>query len=149
MSGAVSKWEYRVETVGGLFSGVKAEVLEELLNEWGEEGWELISTQNIENTSKVNVIAKRPLISDTLRMRSRPSYQEVSMVERKPLLWFLVIAFAISWPLFLAPLVLPDLELAARQISIQGLWALAMWGPGVAAVFTTLLIAKEPIKLFV
>lgn len=68
------------------------------------------------------------------------------MLERRPLTWFLIIAFAISWPLFLTPLLLPDLEPATRQLATQGLWALAMWGPGVAALVATLAVEKRPYK---
>ena len=68
------------------------------------------------------------------------------MLERKPLTWFLIIAFAISWPLFLTPLLLPDLEPATRLAVTQGLWALAMWGPGIAALVATLAVAKQPFK---
>jgi len=68
------------------------------------------------------------------------------MLQRKPLTWFLIIAFAISWPLFLTPLLFRDLEPATRQIAIQGLWALAMWGPGIAALIATLAIEKQPFK---
>jgi hypothetical protein len=68
------QWEYRVQTVGAFFSGVKAEELEELLNEWGEDGWEVVSTHIIENANKINVIAKRPLTDRVRRERSRPSY---------------------------------------------------------------------------
>jgi hypothetical protein len=70
----IKQWEYRVQTVGGFFSGVKAEELEELLNEWGEDGWEVISTHIIENANKINVIAKRPLTDRVRRERSRPPY---------------------------------------------------------------------------
>ena len=70
----IKQWEYRVQTVGGFFSGVKAEVLEELLNEWGKDGWELVSTNIIENANKINVIAKRPLTDRVRRERSRPAY---------------------------------------------------------------------------
>ena len=70
----IKQWEYRVQTVGGFFSGVKAEVLEELLNEWGEDGWEVVSTHIIENNNKINVIAKRPLTDRVRRERSRPPY---------------------------------------------------------------------------
>jgi membrane protease YdiL (CAAX protease family) len=66
------------------------------------------------------------------------------MLERKPLTWFLIMAFVISWPLFLAPLLFPDLEPATRQLAITGLWSLAMWGPGIAALVATLAIAKQP-----
>lgn len=69
------KWEYRVQTVGNFWSGVKAIELEELLNTWGEEGWEVVSTHILENQNKINVIAKRPLTRETLRQRSMPSYQ--------------------------------------------------------------------------
>jgi len=68
------QWEYRVQTVGGFFSGVKADVLEEMLNEWGEDGWEVVSTHIIENYNKINVIAKRPLNDQVRRERSRPSF---------------------------------------------------------------------------
>lgn len=67
------QWEYRVQTVGAFFSGVKAEELQELLNEWGEDGWEVVSTHIIENANKINVIAKRPLTDRVRRERSRPS----------------------------------------------------------------------------
>jgi len=66
------------------------------------------------------------------------------MLERKTLTWFIVIAFAISWPLFLSTLLFPDLEPATRQLATQGLWALAMWGPGIAALLATLVVAKQP-----
>lgn len=68
------QWEYRVQTVGGFFSGVKADELEEMLNEWGEDGWEVVSTHIIENANKINVIAKRPLTDRVRRERSRPAY---------------------------------------------------------------------------
>jgi len=68
------------------------------------------------------------------------------MLQRKPLAWFLIIAFAISWPLFLSPLLFRDLEPATRQLAIQGLWALSMWGPGIAALIATLAVEKLPFK---
>jgi len=67
------QWEYRVQIVGGFFTGIKADELEEMLNEWGEEGWEVVSTHIIENANKVNIIAKRPLTDRVRRERSRPS----------------------------------------------------------------------------
>ena len=68
------------------------------------------------------------------------------MLDRKPLTWFLILTFAFSWPLFLSPLLFRDLEPATRQLAIQGLWAVAMWGPGIAALITTLAITKQPIS---
>jgi hypothetical protein len=75
MSEEIKKWEYRVQTVGSFFGGVKAEELEQLLNEWGEEGWEVVSTHIKENENKINVIAKRPLTDRVRRMRSMPSHR--------------------------------------------------------------------------
>lgn len=72
MAEEIKQWEYRVQTVGSFWVGVKADELEQLLNEWGEEGWEVVSTHIIENVNKINVIAKRPLSSTTKRFRSMP-----------------------------------------------------------------------------
>jgi hypothetical protein len=72
MAEEIKQWEYRVQTVGSFWSGVKADELEQLLNEWGEEGWEVVSTHIIENVNKINVIAKRPLTRVTRRSRSMP-----------------------------------------------------------------------------
>jgi hypothetical protein len=72
MSETITQWEYRVQTVGSFWSGVKADELENLLNEWGEAGWEVVSTHILENANKINVIAKRPLTERTKRARSMP-----------------------------------------------------------------------------
>jgi hypothetical protein len=73
MADETKLWEYRVQAVGGFFKGVPADELEELLNGWGEEGWEVVSTHILENANKINVIAKRPLTRATRRERSMPS----------------------------------------------------------------------------
>jgi hypothetical protein len=72
MAESIQQWEYRVQSVGGFFKGVPADELEALLNEWGEEGWEVVSTHILENANKINVIAKRPLARTTRRERSMP-----------------------------------------------------------------------------
>ncbi len=38
MNNELPNWEYRVQAVGGFWTGVKAEELEQLLNDWGVEG---------------------------------------------------------------------------------------------------------------
>jgi membrane protease YdiL (CAAX protease family) len=68
------------------------------------------------------------------------------MADKKALLWFLVITFAISWPLFLTPLLFRDMDPTTAQLATTGLWALAMWGPGIAAIATTLLVQKKPFR---
>ena len=72
MAEEIKQWEYRVQTVGSFWSGVKADELEQLLNEWGDEGWEVVSTHIIENVNKINVIAKRPLTREIRRSLSMP-----------------------------------------------------------------------------
>ncbi len=69
MNNELPKWEYRVQTVGGFWTGVKAEELEQLLNDRGVEGWEVISTPVIKHQNKINVIAKRPLTRETIHQR--------------------------------------------------------------------------------
>lgn len=67
------------------------------------------------------------------------------MLERKSITFFLVMSFVFSWMLFLAPLTLgDDVDAATKQLATQGLWAIAMWGPGLAAIFITLFVAKQP-----
>jgi uncharacterized protein len=68
------------------------------------------------------------------------------MVERKSLIWFLGIAFLISWPLFLAPLFLGEMDPLNKQLITAGFWACAMWGPGIAAISTTIFVEKQPFK---
>jgi membrane protease YdiL (CAAX protease family) len=48
--------------------------------------------------------------------------------------------------LFLAPLFIKPLDPLNGQLAIQGLWALAMWGPGIAAIVTTLIVQKKPFR---
>jgi len=67
-------------------------------------------------------------------------------MERKSMTWFLGITFLISWPLFMAPLLFGEMEPVNKQLMTQVLWAIAMWGPGVAAIFTTVFIMKQPLK---
>ncbi|NOY99567.1 MAG: CPBP family intramembrane metalloprotease [Chloroflexi bacterium] len=59
------------------------------------------------------------------------------MLERKPLTIYLLIAFAFSWTLFLLPLAFGDVDPKTKQLVTMGFFALAMWGPGVAAIAAT------------
>lgn len=67
-------------------------------------------------------------------------------MNKKSLVWFLGITFLFSWPLFLAPLLFKEMDPTNKQLMTQGLWAIAMWGPGLAAIITTVSIAKRPFK---
>ena len=65
------KWEYRVETVGSAF-GTKDGLLQDTLDEWGEEGWEVISARPPTKSSKITIVAKRPLTRTARRLRNLP-----------------------------------------------------------------------------
>ncbi len=69
-----TRWEYRVLTLGSFFKGVKDAELQALLNEWGEEGWEVIAFRTIENTNQAQLLAKRPLTTRSRRARSLPGW---------------------------------------------------------------------------
>jgi hypothetical protein len=66
------KWEYRVQTFGGALGGPKDDALTMVLDEWGAEGWEVISAHHLEGSQKVRVIARRPLSRATRRYRTFP-----------------------------------------------------------------------------
>ena len=59
------------------------------------------------------------------------------MIDRKPLTIFLVLTFLISWPLFLVPLAFRNADMQTQQIVTTVAFALAMWGPGIAAIVAT------------
>jgi len=65
------------------------------------------------------------------------------MIDRKALTAFLVIAFAFSWPLFLAPLLFRNAGPQAIPLITAGFWALGMWGPGLAALVTTEVVLRQ------
>jgi len=63
------------------------------------------------------------------------------MNERRALVWFLIIAFGISWPLFLLPAFFGPPGSEARRAASMVDWAAAMWGPGLAAIVANRFIA--------
>ena len=63
--------EYRVQTIGSLF-GTKDELIQDTLDEWGEEGWEAVNVFTPENSGKITIVAKRPLTERVKRMRNLP-----------------------------------------------------------------------------
>jgi len=66
------------------------------------------------------------------------------MLDKKSISWFLIITFIFSWILFVLPLAFGSMDATTKQLTTQGLWALAMWGPGLAAIVATLFIEKKP-----
>lgn len=71
MAEEFKQWEYRVETIGGIF-GTKDELIQNTLDEWGAEGWEAINVFTPEGSGKITIVAKRPMTERTRRLRSRP-----------------------------------------------------------------------------
>ena len=72
MAEEIKLWEYRVQTIGGVF-GTKDELIQTTLDEWGAEGWEAINVFTPEGSGKITIVAKRPLTERTRRMRTMPS----------------------------------------------------------------------------
>ncbi len=72
MAEEIKQWEYRVQTIGGIF-GTKDEAIEYTLNEWGAEGWEVTHVYTPEGSGKVTIVVKRPLTRSARRERSMPS----------------------------------------------------------------------------
>jgi hypothetical protein len=70
-----SAWEYRVQTFGSAWRGPKDEELEESLNAWGEEGWEVTAMTSRQGNNKVTVVARRPLTESVRRRRTLPGME--------------------------------------------------------------------------
>jgi len=64
-------WEYQVLTIGNVF-GTKDEKIQETLNEWGMQGWEVTHVYTPSQSSKITIVARRPLSESTRRQRSMP-----------------------------------------------------------------------------
>jgi hypothetical protein len=68
----IQRWEYRTQILGTFWSEPKLEDIETLLNEWGLEGWEVVSTYPVHGSNKMIIIARRPLTPAIRRQRSWP-----------------------------------------------------------------------------
>jgi hypothetical protein len=66
------RWEYTLQIVGASWKGTQHEEVLEALNRLGDQGWEVFSVENLQNSSKVRVVAKRPLSSSIRRRQSWP-----------------------------------------------------------------------------
>lgn len=67
-----TKWEYWVETLGTAFRGPKDDELEAHLNQLGSEGWEVFEVEQLQNSPKIRLVARRPLSATTRRQRRWP-----------------------------------------------------------------------------
>ncbi len=66
------QWEYRTLSVGSSLFSIKDNDLEGLLNEWGDEGWEVFSIVSPYGSHKLRVTARRPLTMQVRRARTMP-----------------------------------------------------------------------------
>lgn len=73
MADEIKQWEYRVQTIGGMF-GTKDELIQATLDERGSDGWETINVYTPYGSGKVTIVAKRPLTERSRRRKSMPSY---------------------------------------------------------------------------
>jgi len=71
MAEEIKQWEYRVQTIGGVF-GTQDEQIEAILDAWGSEGWEAINVYTPYGSGKVTLVAKRPLTERARRRQSMP-----------------------------------------------------------------------------
>lgn len=67
-------WEYRVETIGSTFKGTSDSDVEEFLNDWGKDGWDVIAFHPIYGSNKITIVAKRE-IADSGRRKTNSSLQ--------------------------------------------------------------------------
>ncbi len=67
-----TQWEYRLEGFGSFWSMIKDGELEAILNQWGEEGWGVVSVYTHHGSNKTFVVAKRPLTGESRRRKSWP-----------------------------------------------------------------------------
>jgi hypothetical protein len=70
------EWEYRVITSGTNWAVSKDEELEAVLNQLGEECWEVVAMYPVPGGMKVRVVAKKPLTARTRRLRSMPGLDQ-------------------------------------------------------------------------
>jgi hypothetical protein len=61
----MAKWEYKVLKIGIGLKGFRAEDIEEELNLWGEEGWEVIAATRLQG--EFVAVLKRPVASGRRR----------------------------------------------------------------------------------
>lgn len=60
-------WEYRTQQIGSIWKQIKDDELQEMLNEWGEDGWEVFQVVSLVNNYKLLIVARRPLSASARR----------------------------------------------------------------------------------
>jgi membrane protease YdiL (CAAX protease family) len=65
------------------------------------------------------------------------------MINRKALVVYLILSFALAWVFFLLPIAFGEPGSQPRQIATTVFFMLAMWMPGISAILVTLFVKKE------
>jgi membrane protease YdiL (CAAX protease family) len=65
------------------------------------------------------------------------------MINRKALLFYLLLSFILAWIFFLLPLAFGEVGSQTRQAATTILFSLAMWMPGISAIVVTLFVKRE------
>ena len=56
MAEDIKQWEYRVQTIGGVF-GTKDELIQAKLDEWGADGWEAVNVYTPSRSGEETMVA--------------------------------------------------------------------------------------------
>jgi membrane protease YdiL (CAAX protease family) len=67
-------------------------------------------------------------------------------MDQRSVAWFLGITFLFSWMFFVMRLFFNDIIGLTNLLPVPGFWAIAMWGPGIAAIITTVFVEKKTFK---
>lgn len=70
----------------------------------------------------------------------------MTVINRNGLTWYLILAFALAWILFILPVPFGAPNSSLRQSISLVSWSLAMWAPGLAAILVTRFVKKEKIE---
>jgi membrane protease YdiL (CAAX protease family) len=70
----------------------------------------------------------------------------MTVINRNALTWYLILAFALAWILFILPVPFGAPNSSLRQSISLVSWSLAMWAPGLAAILVTRYVKKEKIE---
>src|SRR4030067_1440213 len=68
------------------------------------------------------------------------------VINRKALIWFLMLAFPPAWVLFTLPIAFGEPGTSTRQVATLVCLTLAMWMPGLSALIVTRWVEGKPIR---
>ena len=68
----LKQWEYYVETFGSAWKGANDEDLLAVLAELGQAGWEVFNVEQLRNSLKVRIVARRPIASSVHKHQTWP-----------------------------------------------------------------------------